>query len=158
MCPRSCQTSLFTGFSSVILTSATLTVQGGFEHIAKRLGLVGARELTVPSHFDYSEAGAALPAALHARPARSRLSCRRPRNACDACWNCRAAAPSASSPATRRCGPCMSACSLSCRFLCCCRARRRAKQLLDEFRDTPNAVLFGTSSLLAGCGRAGRPA
>jgi len=46
--------SLFENFSSVILTSATLTVQGGFEHIRRRLGLSNARELVVPSHFDYS--------------------------------------------------------------------------------------------------------
>jgi ATP-dependent DNA helicase DinG len=36
-----------------VLTSATLTVQGGFEHIRKRLGWASpmARELVVPSHF-----------------------------------------------------------------------------------------------------------
>ena len=38
-----------------MLTSATLTVQGGFEHIRKRLGLSEARELVVPSHFNYGE-------------------------------------------------------------------------------------------------------
>ena len=36
-----------------ILTSATLTVSGGFEHIRKRLGMTTARELVVPSHFNY---------------------------------------------------------------------------------------------------------
>ena len=46
-------TSLFDIYSSVILTSATLTVSGGFTHISKRLGLNFARELVVPSHFDY---------------------------------------------------------------------------------------------------------
>jgi ATP-dependent DNA helicase DinG len=46
-------TSLFDSYSSVILTSATLTVSGGFDHITKRLGLLSARELVVPSHFDY---------------------------------------------------------------------------------------------------------
>ena len=40
---------------TVILTSATLTVQGGFEHIRKRLGLRDARELVVPSHFRYDK-------------------------------------------------------------------------------------------------------
>ncbi|HEX2917978.1 MAG TPA: helicase C-terminal domain-containing protein [Edaphobacter sp.] len=46
-------TALFDSYSSVVLTSATLTVAGGFEHIRKRLGLVSARELIVPSHFQY---------------------------------------------------------------------------------------------------------
>lgn len=46
-------TALFDNYSSVVLTSATLTVSGGFDHIRKRLGLVTARELIVPSHFQY---------------------------------------------------------------------------------------------------------
>jgi len=46
---------LFENFPSVILTSATLTVQGGFEHIRKRVGMSDARELVVPSHFKYGE-------------------------------------------------------------------------------------------------------
>jgi ATP-dependent DNA helicase DinG len=44
---------------TAVLTSATLTVQGGFEHLRKRLGLgvrsQGARELVVPSHFRYEK-------------------------------------------------------------------------------------------------------
>ena len=46
-------TSLFDVYSSVILTSATLTVESGFGHLTKRLGLTSTRELIVPSHFDY---------------------------------------------------------------------------------------------------------
>lgn len=46
-------TALFANYSSVVLTSATLTVSGGFDHIRKRLGLASARELVVPSHFQY---------------------------------------------------------------------------------------------------------
>ena len=38
-----------------MLTSATLTVQGNFDHIERRLGLTGARQLVVPSHFRYGE-------------------------------------------------------------------------------------------------------
>ena len=50
--------TLFDVYSSVILTSATLTVassgdESGFAHIRKRLGLISARELVVPSHFNY---------------------------------------------------------------------------------------------------------
>ncbi len=48
-------TALFDSYSSVILTSATLTVSGGFDHIRMRLGLASARELVVPSHFNYAE-------------------------------------------------------------------------------------------------------
>ncbi|WP_263367477.1 ATP-dependent DNA helicase [Edaphobacter bradus] len=49
------ETSLFNIYPSVILTSATLTVSGGFEHVRKRLGLTTARELVVPSHFNYEK-------------------------------------------------------------------------------------------------------
>lgn len=46
---------VFEAIPTVILTSATLTVQGSFEHIRKRLGMTEARELVVPSHFRYGE-------------------------------------------------------------------------------------------------------
>ena len=45
--------SLFDRFDSIVLTSATLAVANGFDYIKARLGLDGARELIVPSHFDY---------------------------------------------------------------------------------------------------------
>ena len=45
--------SLFDRFESIVLTSATLAVANGFDYIKARLGLDGARELIVPSHFDY---------------------------------------------------------------------------------------------------------
>jgi ATP-dependent DNA helicase DinG len=49
------ETTLFNSYPSVILTSATLTVSGGFGHVRKRLGLASARELVVPSHFNYAK-------------------------------------------------------------------------------------------------------
>jgi ATP-dependent DNA helicase DinG len=45
---------LFSQLESAVLTSATLAVSGGFDYIRKRLGLENARELVVPSHFDYA--------------------------------------------------------------------------------------------------------
>jgi ATP-dependent DNA helicase DinG len=53
-------TSLFDLYPTTVLTSATLTVaspsgQSPFSHITKRLGLNFARELVVPSHFDYQK-------------------------------------------------------------------------------------------------------
>jgi ATP-dependent DNA helicase DinG len=44
---------LFHKVDSVILTSATLAVAGGFDYTERRLGLAGARGLVIPSHFDY---------------------------------------------------------------------------------------------------------
>ncbi len=45
--------TLFEHLESAVLTSATLAVSGGFEYITNRLGIQHARELVVPSHFDY---------------------------------------------------------------------------------------------------------
>lgn len=46
--------TLFENLDCAVLTSATLAVSGGFEYIQRRLGLDHARALVVPSHFDYS--------------------------------------------------------------------------------------------------------
>jgi ATP-dependent DNA helicase DinG len=51
--------TLFAHYPSVILTSATLTVadakgEPSFDHLKKRLGIPFPRELVVPSHFDYA--------------------------------------------------------------------------------------------------------
>jgi len=46
---------LFDVIDSVILTSATLAVSGEFEYTKERLGLRSARSLIVPSHFNYAE-------------------------------------------------------------------------------------------------------
>jgi ATP-dependent DNA helicase DinG len=45
---------LFDHLECAVLTSATLAVGGGFEYIRRRLGLEHARELVLPSHFDYA--------------------------------------------------------------------------------------------------------
>ena len=47
------QECLWSKLDTAVLTSATLAVGGGFEYIRKRLGLEHARETVLPSHFDY---------------------------------------------------------------------------------------------------------
>ena len=44
---------LWSKLESAVLTSATLAVGGEFEYIRKRLGMEHARESVLPSHFDY---------------------------------------------------------------------------------------------------------
>ena len=44
---------LWSKLETAVLTSATLAVSDGFEYIRQRLGLDHARESIVPSHFDY---------------------------------------------------------------------------------------------------------
>lgn len=45
---------VFSTVPTVVLTSATLAVGGTFDYLKARLGLDGARELIVPSHYDYA--------------------------------------------------------------------------------------------------------
>jgi ATP-dependent DNA helicase DinG len=45
--------SLFDKLDCAVLTSATLAVGGGFAYMRQRLGLEHSRELLLPSHFDY---------------------------------------------------------------------------------------------------------
>jgi len=142
-------TTLFKDFSSVVLTSATLTVQGGFEHIAKRVGLVGARELTVPSHFQYNKQ-----ALLYLPPympdprdpdfidqatekMRRVLEFSRGRAFC-----------LFTSYAQMKTLYERMLVELPYPLLLQGQAPRKA--LLDEFRSTPNAILFGTSSFWQG--------
>ena len=44
---------LFERLDTAVLTSATLAVGGGFDYLKRRLGMDNARELVVQSHFDY---------------------------------------------------------------------------------------------------------
>ena len=44
---------LWSKLETAVLTSATLAVGGGFGYIRQRLGLDHAREAVIPSHFDY---------------------------------------------------------------------------------------------------------
>jgi ATP-dependent DNA helicase DinG len=140
---------VFESISTVILTSATLTVQGGFEHIRKRIGMTEARELVVPSHFRYGEQ-----ALLYLPP-----SMPDPRDP---------EFPEAAANTIRRVLE-LSKGRAFCLFTSYAQMRdlyerlmpvleypillhgtAPRKALLEEFRSTPNAVLFGTSSFWQG--------
>jgi ATP-dependent DNA helicase DinG len=45
--------ALWSKLETAVLTSATLAVGGGFDYIRGRLGIEHARDLVLPSHFDY---------------------------------------------------------------------------------------------------------
>ena len=146
--------ALFEQYSSVILTSATLTVAAGpgtsgFAHVSRRLGLTLARELVVPSHFNYPKQ-----ALLYLPPnmpdprepdffpqaverTRRLLEITRGRAFC-----------LFTSYAQMRAMHDRLAQELPFPLLLQGDAPRNL--LLEEFRDTPNAVLFGTSSFWQG--------
>jgi ATP-dependent DNA helicase DinG len=134
---------------TVVLTSATLTVQGGFEHMRKRLGLSEARELVVPSHFRYGEQALLyLPPNMPdprepdfpeaaARCIEKVLNITRGRAFC------LFTSYSQMRDLYERLLPVLD-------FPLLLHGSAPRKALLEEFRATPNAVLFGTSSFWQG--------
>jgi ATP-dependent DNA helicase DinG len=140
---------VFESIPTVVLTSATLTVQGGFQHLRKRLGMDEARELVVPSHFRYGEQ-----ALLYLPPqmpdprspdfAEEAADCiRRVLEISEGRAFCLFTSYAQMRDLYERLLP-----VLDYPILLHGTAPRRA--LLDEFRSTPNAVLFGTSSFWQG--------
>jgi ATP-dependent DNA helicase DinG len=140
---------LFQNYPTVVLTSATLTVQGGFEHIRKRLGLEDARELVVPSHFRYDkQALLYLPPEMPDPRApdfpESAARCiRRVLEITHGRAFCLFTSYSQMRDLYERLLP-----VLDYPILLHGTAPRNA--LLQEFRETPNAVLFGTASFWQG--------
>jgi ATP-dependent DNA helicase DinG len=143
---RSC---LFDKLECAVLTSATLAVGGGFEYIRRRLGLEHARELVLPSHFDYeNQAILYVPPDLPdprtpqfaeraAARIRQLLEITRGRAFC-----LFTSYAQMNEVYERLLG------ELEYPMLLQGNAPKRA--LLEEFRNTPNAVLFGTSSFWQG--------
>ncbi|SNT06829.1 ATP-dependent DNA helicase DinG [Granulicella rosea] len=141
--------SLFDAYSSVVLTSATLTVSGGFDHVTKRLGLALARELVVPSHFDYGkQALLYLPPNMPdpREPDFVNHAAERIRRVLEITKG-RAFCLFTSYQQMRAMHDRMLA-ELPYPLLLHGTAPRHV--LLQQFRDTPNAVLFGTSSFWQG--------
>jgi ATP-dependent DNA helicase DinG len=141
--------TLWEKFSSVILTSATLTVQAGFEHIRKRLGMTSARELIVPSHFQYGkQALLYLPQGMPdpRDPAFMKHATERTRRVLEITAG-RAFCLFTSYQQMRELYERM---LVEVPFPLFLQGQAPRKALLDEFRATPNAVLFGTSSFWQG--------
>ena len=112
--------ALFEEMDTVVLTSATLAVaagpQGGnFDYIRQRLGMAHARELVVPSHFDYAnQAILYVPPDLPPPPRR--------RKKFAGCWLLPRGALSAFSPVTPRCARYTTCSKASLITPCCCKA------------------------------------
>jgi len=140
---------VFEELPTVVLTSATLTVQGGFQHLRKRLGLEEARELVVPSHFRYGEQ-----ALLYLPPQMpdprapefveaAAKTIERVLNLSRGRAFCLFTSYSQMRLLYERLLPVLD-------FPILLHGTAPRKALLEEFRTTPNAVLFGTSSFWQG--------
>jgi ATP-dependent DNA helicase DinG len=140
---------VFESIPTVVLTSATLTVQGGFEHIRKRLGLGDARELVVPSHFRYGEQALLylppqMPDPRDPEFPEAAAECiRRVLNLSRGRAFCLFTSYSQMRDLYERLMPVLD-------FPILLHGTAPRKALLEQFRETPNAVLFGTSSFWQG--------
>jgi ATP-dependent DNA helicase DinG len=134
---------------TVVLASATLTVGGGFQHIRKRIGLEDARELVVPSHFNYAkQALLYLPPSMPdpRDPEFQEAAANVIRRVLDVTRGrafCLFTSYSQMRDLYERLLPVLD-------FPILLHGTAPRKALLEEFRSTPNAVLFGTSSFWQG--------
>ena len=140
---------VFEQIPTVVLTSATLTVQGGFEHLRRRLGLQETRELVVPSHFRYGEQALLyLPPGMPDPrepefPEAAALCIRRVLEITRGLAFCLFTSYSQMHDLYERLMPVLD-------FPILLHGTAPRKALLEEFRTTPNAVLFGTASFWQG--------
>ena len=140
---------VFDQIPTVILTSATLTVQGSFNHIRKRLGLSEARELVVPSHFRYGEQALLyLPPEMPDPrdpefPEAAARCIQRVLEITKGRAFCLFTSYAQMHVVYERLLPVLD-------FPILLHGTAPRKALLEQFRSTPNAVLFGTSSFWQG--------
>ena len=137
------------GGGSVILTSATLAVNGEFEFIRGRLGLRASNEMVVPGHFNYREQSLLyIPRAMPeprspdftSRAAQEilqiiRLSKGRAFVLCTSYHHMRILHKRVSAVT---------------RFRCLIQGQGSNEAVLEKFRRTPNCVLFATLSFWQG--------
>lgn len=140
---------VFDGGPTAILTSATLAVAGGFDYVRGRLGLDSARELIVPSHFDY-QAQCLLYVAHHLPDVRAAdyleeaareivALLRHSRGRAFVLFT----SYQQMRQAHERVEPALD-------FPVLLQGTRPARALIEEFRRTPHCVLFATSSFWQG--------
>jgi ATP-dependent DNA helicase DinG len=146
---RTVRDALFNRFRSVVLTSATLAVDGGFSYVKGRLGLREAEEVCVPSEFDFrSQALLYLPRRMP--PPKSPLFAEAAaRETIELLKRSRGRAfVLFTSYAVLRVVQQFVEMALDYPILVQGSAPR--SKLIDEFRSTPNAVLLATSSFWQG--------
>ena len=122
---------------------------GGFAHLRKRLGLV-MRGSWWCLRISAIRSRRFFTCRRKCRTLANRLLPSKRRAAYGGCWILLAAAPSVSLPAISKCATCMSVFCRSWIIPCLLQGSAPRKALLEEFRTTPNAVLFGTSSFWQG--------
>ena len=140
---------LFNQVETVVLTSATLAVGGNFDYAQGRLGLPNARSLIVPGHFDYAKQ-ALLYVPRHLPDPRNAAF---PRTAADEVIRILAHSRGRAFvlfTSYQQMRLVYERVSLEIEYPTLMQGTGPRTALLEEFRSTPNAVLFATSSFWQG--------
>jgi len=134
---------------TVVLTSATLSVDGGFDYIRQRLGIGRASELRLPSEFDFERQAILYLPMRMPDPRSDEFSMAAGRQVIDILRRTRGRAfVLFTSYRTMRDVQAIAEMSLDYPLLAQGTAPR--SELLKRFRETPHAVLFATSSFWQG--------
>ena len=134
---------------TTILTSATLTVDGSFGYIRRRLGITGADEIRLPSEFDFPRQAIMYLPRRMPDPRSADFAMAAGREVVEILKRSRGRAfVLFTSYATMRDVIAIAGMALDYPILAQGSAPR--SQLLQQFRETPHAVLFATSSFWQG--------
>ena len=140
---------LFDRVDTVILTSATLAVSGGFDFTIQRLGLRHPRTLIVPSHFDY-ERQALLYVPQQLPDPRTPGFTAAASDEIVRILNLSRGRAFALFTSYQQMRAVYDRVSLQVEYPTLIQGTGPRSALLDEFRSTPNCVLFATSSFWQG--------
>ena len=134
---------------TLVLTSATLTVDGGFEYVRRRLGITRAEEICVPSEFDFrSQALLYLPSRMP-DPRSADFAMAAGREVVEILKRTRGRAfVLFTSYATL--GAVLAIAEMALEYPILAQGTAPRTELLKRFRETPHAILFGTSSFWQG--------
>jgi ATP-dependent DNA helicase DinG len=134
---------------TTVLTSATLTVDGRFDYIRRRLGVASAKEIRVESEFDFSRQAILYLPRRMPDPRSPEFTTAAGREVVEILKRTRGRAfVLCTSYASMRAVQAIAELALDFPILAQGTAPR--SQLLSEFRRTPHAVLFATSSFWQG--------
>lgn len=143
------QESLFDLLDTVVLTSATLAVGGGFDFAEKRLGIRYARPLVVASHFDYQKQ-ALLYVPQHLPDPRSPAFTAKAAGEIVALLNLSNGRAFCLFTSYQQMRLIYDRVSIEIEYETLMQGTGPRSALLDEFKNTPNCVLFATSSFWQG--------
>ncbi len=140
---------LFDAIDSAVLTSATLAVAGEFEFTKQRLGLRNARTLLVPSHFDYATQALLYVPQTLPDPRNQAFTAAAADEIVEILTHSRGRA-FVLFTSYQQMRLIYDRVSFEIPYQTLLQGTAPRSALLDEFRSTPNAVLFATSSFWQG--------